>query len=331
MSISVPSKRPAALRRALFSLLTLVMLGAFAPAWAGTTFADLSITKTDGVTNATAGGSVTYTITATNNGPDATTFTVTDTLPGSLINATWTCTADITSGCGSPSGTGSISDGGNIGVPGGTVTYTLTATVAPSTVAGSSIVNTASVSGSASDSTPGNNSATDTDNVIQSADLSIIKDDGISTTPAGGPVTYTIVAANAGPSDVTGATVTDTLPVSLTGVTWTCTPSGTSTCTASGSGNISDAAVHLPAGSSVTYTVSATVDPTATGTLSNTATIASSVTDPTPGNNSSTDTDLITAAGTSSSNIFGGALNPLLLAMLGLFGLGRALQRTRRS
>ena len=31
--------------------------------------ADLSITKTDGVTTATAGGSVTYTITASNSGP----------------------------------------------------------------------------------------------------------------------------------------------------------------------------------------------------------------------------------------------------------------------
>ena len=53
--------------------------------------ADLSITKTDGVTTATPGGSVTYTITASNAGPnDAPGSTVADTLPASLT-ATWTC------------------------------------------------------------------------------------------------------------------------------------------------------------------------------------------------------------------------------------------------
>ena len=46
--------------------------------------ADLSITKTDGVTTATPGGSVTYTITATNAGPsNATGATVADTFPAS--------------------------------------------------------------------------------------------------------------------------------------------------------------------------------------------------------------------------------------------------------
>ncbi len=53
--------------------------------------ADLSITKTDGVTTATSGGSVTYTITASNAGPDPTTgATVADTFPASLT-CTWTC------------------------------------------------------------------------------------------------------------------------------------------------------------------------------------------------------------------------------------------------
>ena len=33
--------------------------------------------------------------------------------------------------------------------------------------------------------------------------------------------TYTIVASNAGPSAVTGATISDLLPGSLTGATWT--------------------------------------------------------------------------------------------------------------
>jgi uncharacterized repeat protein (TIGR01451 family) len=53
--------------------------------------ADLAITKTDGVTTATPGGSLTYTITASNAGPsNAPGATVADTLPAALTG-TWTC------------------------------------------------------------------------------------------------------------------------------------------------------------------------------------------------------------------------------------------------
>jgi len=53
--------------------------------------------------------------------------------------------------------------------------------------------------------------------------------------------------------------------------------------------------VNLPAGGSVTYTASCTISASATGTLSNTATVAApgGVTDPTPGNNSATDSDTL--------------------------------------
>jgi uncharacterized repeat protein (TIGR01451 family) len=124
------------------------------------------------------------------------------------------------------------------------------------------------------------------------ADLAITKTDGVTTATAGGSVTYTITASNAGPSDAPGATVADTFPASLT-ATWTCVGAGGGTCTASGSGNINDS-VNLPSGSSVTYTASATIS-AATGTLSNTATVTApaGVTDPTPGNNSATDFDTI--------------------------------------
>ena len=77
-------------------------------------------------------------------------------------------------------------------------------------------------------------------------------------------MTYTIVASNAGPNGVTGATVTDTFPAALT-CTWTCVGAGGGTCTASGSGNINDT-VNLPAGGSVTYTANCTLSASATGT-----------------------------------------------------------------
>jgi uncharacterized repeat protein (TIGR01451 family) len=252
--------------------------------------AELAITKTDGVTTATAGGSVTYTIVASNAGPSNTGATVADTFPAALT-ATWTCVGAGGGTC-TAAGAGNINDAVNLPV-GASVTYTVTATVSPA--ANGTLSNTATVSapGGVTDPTPGNNSATDTDTVDRQADLSITKTDGVTTATAGGSVTYTIVASNAGPSNTTGATVADTLPAALT-ATWTCVGAGGGTCTAAGAGNINDA-VNLPSGGSITYTVSASVSAAATGTLSNTATVVApgGVTDPTPGNNSATDTDTV--------------------------------------
>jgi uncharacterized repeat protein (TIGR01451 family) len=256
--------------------------------------ADLSVTKTDGVTTATPGGSVTYTITASNAGPsNATGATVADTFPASLT-CTWTC-AGAGGGTCTASGSGNLNDSVNL-PSGGSVTYTASCTV--SAAATGTLSNTATVTAPAgvTDPTPGNNSATDSDTLGASADLSITKTDGVTTATAGGSVTYTITASNAGPSNATGATVADTFPASLT-CTWTCAGAGGGTCTASGSGNLSDS-VNLPSGGSVTYTASCTLSAAATGTLSNTATVTApaGVTDPTPGNNSATDSDTIQAA-----------------------------------
>ncbi|NOT56894.1 MAG: BACON domain-containing protein, partial [Deltaproteobacteria bacterium] len=75
----------------------------------------------------------------------------------------------------------------------------------------------------------------------------------------------------------------------------TCAGAGSGTCPASGSGNINTSAVNLPSGGSATFTATCTISAAATGSLVNTATVSSSVTDPTPGNNSATDTDTLTS------------------------------------
>ena len=249
--------------------------------------ADLAITKTDGVATATPGGSVTYTITASNAGPDAVIgATVADTFPA-ILTATWTCVGAGGGTC-TASGAGNINDTVNLPA-GGSVTYTVAAAI--SAAATGTLSNTATVSSTVADAVPGNNSATDTDALVPQADLAVTKTDGVTTATPGGSVTYTITASNAGPSNVSGATVADTFPAVLT-ATWTCVGAGGGTCTAAGSGNVGDT-VNLPAGGSVTYTVSATISAAATGTLSNTATVSSAVTDPTPGNNSATDSDTL--------------------------------------
>jgi len=131
--------------------------------------------------------------------------------------------------------------------------------------------------------------------LLQAADLSIAK-----TVPAGGrvpgqAVTYQIAVTNHGPNNVINAIVHDTLPVTLTGVTWTCHANGASTCTASGSGDLIDN-VALQAGSVLTYVVTGTIPSSATGLLANTAIVTPPVgiTDLESSNNRSTDSGPLT-------------------------------------
>ncbi len=264
--------------------------------------ADLAVTKTDGVTSVGPGGSLTYTIVASNPGPsNATGATVADTFPASLT-CTWTCVGAGGGTC-TAAGAGNINDTVNL-PSGGSVTFTASCTVSPS--AAGSISNTATVAAPAgvTDPNPGNNSATDTDTVAQSADIAVTKTDGVTTAVPGQTTTYSIVVSNSGPSSAPAVLVTDSFPAACTTVNYTSAAAGGATGnTAAGSGNISDT-LNMPSGSSVTYSAVCSISATATGTLSNTASASISappvpagggggVTDPNPGNNSATDVDTL--------------------------------------
>ncbi|MCB1057057.1 MAG: DUF11 domain-containing protein, partial [Acidobacteria bacterium] len=128
-------------------------------------------------------------------------------------------------------------------------------------------------------------------------DLAVSKTNGTTTSTPGGTTTYTITVSNSGPSNAVGATVTDTFPGILSGVTWTCAASAGSSCTAAGSGNISDVVTVL-AGGNVTYSATGTIDAAATGSLSNTAsaTAPAGTLECVTANNSATDTDTLSAS-----------------------------------
>ena len=129
--------------------------------------------------------------------------------------------------------------------------------------------------------------------IVPDADLSITKDDGVTSTIPGGSTTYTIVASNIGPGIDASASVTDTFPAGLT-CSWTSVAAAGATGNTTGSGDLADR-LSMPPGSSVTYTADCAIDPGATGMLSNTATIVSSVSDPDTTNISATDTDTVPA------------------------------------
>ncbi|MEO8195467.1 MAG: hypothetical protein ABI689_01965 [Thermoanaerobaculia bacterium] len=254
--------------------------------------ADLAIELSNGVTSATPGESVTYTIVGSNAGPTpAVGASVSATFPPPLT-CTWTCSGSGGGGC-AASGSGSISD--SVSLPAGSiVTYLAVCSIDPgATGPVATTAGIASPSGLA-DPVGANNGATDTDTLAPKANLSITKSDGAALAVPGQSTTYTIVASNAGPSHAPGSSVQSTFPAVLS-CTWTCTPGGGGTCSAAGAGNITDT-VSLPVGGSVTYLAACAIDPGATGSLAASAVVAAAVgvTDPSLLDNSAEDSDTLT-------------------------------------
>jgi ELWxxDGT repeat protein len=116
----------------------------------------------------------------------------------------------------------------------------------------------------------------------------IANDDGRAIVARGDAVSYRIEVANPGDRAM-AATVTDTMPLALEDVQWTCYPVRGAVCTPSGTGSIGDN-VTLPGQSRVVYAATGTVAAAAVGAISNTAnvTIASGFY-----SQSATDTDVV--------------------------------------
>ena len=256
---------------------------------------DLAITKTDGQTKYSPGQSLTYTIEVSNAGPSfARGAVVADTIPAVMTNVNWTAAYTGTNSNGPVSGSGNaINETIDLAVN-GTAIFTVTGTVDPS--ATGDLENTARVfvPPGFTDPTPGNNEATDIDEIEPRVDLAITKTDGSEVSQAGAVTTYTIIVTNNGPGTAVGARVQDPLPANVTGAIWTATFSPGSGGVTSGSGPL-DTTITLLPGGAATYTFAATVSPTAFGTVVNTASVTappfSVETD--PSNNTATDTNRI--------------------------------------
>lgn len=142
-----------------------------APALASSTYTildddievDLAITKDDGQTAYSPGGTVIYEIVVTNNGPvDVLGAQISDPLPNGITDASWACADDGGgSACSEASGTGAIATAADLPV-GTSVTYTLTVPV-PVSYSGD-LTNTATVDVPVgmTDADPSNNTASDT-------------------------------------------------------------------------------------------------------------------------------------------------------------------------
>ncbi|MBK8492583.1 MAG: DUF11 domain-containing protein [Saprospirales bacterium] len=220
--------------------------------------ADLSLTKTVDDATPQVGGTVVFTITVNNAGPDAATnVTVKDLLPAGLTYV-------------SDNSGGNYNDGTGIWTIGtiaasGAASIEITASV---TSAGAKTnyaqVNTADQYDP--NSTPGDDSTTDDDDdsvlvTPQVADLSLTKTVNNASPNLGSDVIFTITVNNAGPDDATNVTVEDLLPAGLTYVSdnsggnyndgtgiWTI-----GTIAASGSASIEITATVTSAGAKTNY------------------------------------------------------------------------------
>ncbi|MCK9248767.1 MAG: DUF11 domain-containing protein [Solirubrobacteraceae bacterium] len=163
--------------------------------------ADLRLEKT-GPARAPAGSIVTYGLRVTNAGPaTATPVTVTDQLPAG------TTLVDGGSAECRAAGAGVVECAAGALAPGAERTFSVRVRV-PVALAGQRLVNRATATSPQVPTPPTHEVTTE---VGPAADLSIQKS-GPATAHSDAVTTWTLVVRNAGPSDATGVTVTDTLP-----------------------------------------------------------------------------------------------------------------------
>jgi uncharacterized repeat protein (TIGR01451 family) len=238
---------------------------------------DLAIVKSASPNPVTAGNALTYTLSASNNGPsNATGVTITDTLPAGV---TYTSASSSQGAVSQAGGTVTVNVGGL--ADGAGATATILVMVAPSTRG--TIANTAVITGNEPDPNLANNTSTVTTQVNPLVDLAIVKSASPNPVIAGNTLTYTLSASNNGPSNATGVTITDTLPA---GVTYASATSSQGWVGQAG-GTVTVNVGSLADGAGATATILVMVAPSTRGTITNTAVISGNEPDPNLANNTS--------------------------------------------
>lgn len=264
-----------------------------------TASADLAVAKTckPDVSSAVAGAPAYCSIVVTNYGPsDATAVSLTDTI---VASTPFNIVSAVGATCTSSTGTNTK---GNVACNLGTMKAgaTATVTVTFNALNGGDIDDTATVSSSTPDPTSTDNSATGTVHYISSADLSVTKTSAPNPVVAGTNLTYTITAANAGPSTAANVVVKDTLPAQVSVVSAT---SSAGSCSGGIPGNPAQPLIctlgSMNSGGTASITVVVKVNSsTPDGTiLVNNASISSDTSDPNNKNNVATASAPVVARG----------------------------------
>jgi uncharacterized repeat protein (TIGR01451 family) len=260
------------------------------------TQADLAVTKTDSPDPVVVTQNLTYTINFVNNGPsDAQTVTVTDAVPA---NTTF-LSATITTGSGwsktnpSVGGTGTVQFSKATVAAGETAVFTIVVNVNANTPNNTILTNSATAATATTDPNSGNNTGTASTTVIAQADLAVTKSASPNPVCVDGTLTYTINFVDNGPGPGLNTTATDAVPANTTLVSATVTTgSGWSTNTA---GPIVFSKANVAIGETAVFTIVVKINSGVLhGTvISNTVTAASSIPDPSPGNNTAVATSTV--------------------------------------
>ncbi|RYD95593.1 MAG: DUF11 domain-containing protein, partial [Sphingobacteriales bacterium] len=224
---------------------------------------------------AAAGTSITYTLRVSNNGPsDAGAVNIADAIPANLTNVIWNSVANGTAtiSSGGSGSTNSLLLVGNIPAdPASFITVTITGTIIPSFQG--QLTNTATAR-IGTNGTPVS-SSTVTTTVAKQTSINLVKS-APTTLSAGLPITYTIEATNAGPSNALSTLITDVVPASIENVTWTTSVSNSAVVNSGATGtgnNVSVTASILAGGNSkVTIIISGVVKASETANITNSAT-----------------------------------------------------------
>ena len=230
--------------------------------------ADLTVSKTDGLSEAVPGNEIEYTVVVSNNGPSSVDGAlIEDTLPAELT-CSWTSEAMGSASGSAGSGAGDLAE--TVDLPAGSsMSYTFICDIDPAATA--TLSNTASVTTGVPDPVAGNESALDETALAPQADLALTKTASSEEAGVGAPMTYTLEVSNSGPSTAAELTVVDVLPagvgfISASGTDWTCgEESGTVTC---------DRAALAPSGNTTLELV--VTMPPQEGAVVNSATVSAS-------------------------------------------------------
>lgn len=228
-----------------------------------------------GPTSVEAGKTINYTLSISNTGPgNAMNVAIADVIPVELTAVSWTSKvsggATINTGA---SGQGNaLAMDVNLPAGNGLITVNITGLVPANTTA-ANLSNTAT----AKPTEPGNplvSSNTITTAVVNNASLSLTKS-GPGAIRSGEAISYTLTIANTGPSDAVGVKVSDIVPATVTGVSWTTTLSGGANVTAGSTGNVNQVnlTTNIPAGGGIVVNIIGKVDPTYSGVLLNKASL----------------------------------------------------------
>ncbi|WP_333654387.1 hypothetical protein [Acinetobacter johnsonii] len=217
---------------------------------------DLVVSKTNSTTQVYSGGTTTYTVRVTNNGPDTYTGTLLKDVVGTGLTATAvTCSTEPNNKCTTAPNLSNLTS--TTGIDTGSLAagefYEILVTARVDAVAGSTVTNTATVDvptlGSSTgascttlnsdgitrsfNSTTGACTTADQDTVLAAADLELAKTSDKTSYNVGEVVKYTIKAWNNGATGVTDAVLADNVPNNIASLYWSCKSYGTAVCPSS--------------------------------------------------------------------------------------------------